>query len=85
MTRQQPSRCHHAFYTKFTQNVTRRLYATLQTAIALLLWFLRNTIVRCGGLIGQHENNEGVIKYLREAASNLAWVVHRAAIGSGGT
>jgi NAD(P)-dependent dehydrogenase (short-subunit alcohol dehydrogenase family) len=48
------------------------------------LWLLRNTIARFGGLIGQHEDNEAVIEYLVEEASDITWVVHRAAIGSDG-
>ena len=45
---------------------------------------LRNTVVRFGGLIGQHEDNEAVIEYLVEHAKDIAWTVHRAAIGGDG-
>ena len=47
-----------------------------------LLWMIRNTVAR--RYIGQHEDNEAVMKYLVEAASDIEWMVHRAGIGSNG-
>ena len=48
-------------------------------------WFLRNTLARFGGLLGQHEDNEAVIKYLVEEAKDIKWVVHRASLYSDGS
>ena len=47
-----------------------------------VLWMIRNTVAR--GFIGQHEDNEAVMEYLVESASDLEWIVHRAGIGSDG-
>lgn len=47
-----------------------------------VLWTIRNTIARA--YIGQHEDNEAVMEYLVEAASDIEWIVHRAGIGSNG-
>ena len=47
-----------------------------------VLWTIRNTLAR--GYIGQHEDNEAVMQYLAEEASDLEWMVHRAGIGSDG-
>lgn len=46
------------------------------------LWAIRNTVAR--GYAGQHKDNEAVMEYLTAEAGDLAWVVHRAAIGSDG-
>lgn len=46
------------------------------------LWMIRNTLAR--GYNGQHEDNEAVMEYLVEAASDMEWMVHRAGIGSNG-
>ena len=46
------------------------------------LWTIRNTIAR--GYIGQHEDNEAVMRYLAEDAMDIEWMVHRAGIGSDG-
>jgi nucleoside-diphosphate-sugar epimerase len=46
------------------------------------LWAIRNTAAR--GYIGQHEDNEAVMRYLVDDAMDLEWMVHRAAIGSDG-
>ena len=40
------------------------------------------TIAR--GYIGQHEDNEAVMRYLDHDARDLEWMVHRAGIGSDG-
>jgi NAD(P)-dependent dehydrogenase (short-subunit alcohol dehydrogenase family) len=45
-------------------------------------WIIRNTVAR--GFIGQHEDNEAVMEYLVESASDVEWIVHRAGIGSNG-
>ncbi|MGY2896649.1 NAD(P)-dependent oxidoreductase [Deinococcus sp. UYEF24] len=47
-----------------------------------VLWTIRNTVAR--NFIGQHEDNEAVMAYLVEAASDMEWIVHRAGIGSNG-
>ena len=47
-----------------------------------VLWTVRNTVAR--GYIGQHQDNEAVMGYLMEEASDIDWVVHRAGIGSNG-
>ncbi|WP_407572527.1 NAD(P)-dependent oxidoreductase [Deinococcus altitudinis] len=46
------------------------------------LWVVRNTIAR--SYIGQHKDNEAVMEYLTDEASDLEWMVHRAGIGSNG-
>lgn len=47
-----------------------------------VLWTIRHTVAR--GFIGQHEDNEAVMAYLVETASDMEWMVHRAGIGSNG-
>lgn len=72
------------------QGVRRLLYQAggfsrpYKQELPLVFWLLRNTVVRLGGLIGQHEDNEAVIKFLVEEAEDIAWIVHRACIGSDG-
>ena len=46
------------------------------------LRFVRTTIAR--SYIGQHEDNEAVMRYLDQEALDLKWVVHRAGIGGDG-
>lgn len=46
------------------------------------LWTIRNTVAR--GFIGQHEDNEAVMRYLTDQAMDIEWMVHRAGIGSNG-
>ncbi|MFG1921762.1 NAD(P)-dependent oxidoreductase [Cryptosporangium sp. NPDC048952] len=46
------------------------------------LWAIRNSIAR--SYIGQHEDNEAVMRYLADEAMDIEWVVHRAGIGSDG-
>ncbi|KQO61552.1 NAD(P)-dependent oxidoreductase [Curtobacterium sp. Leaf261] len=46
------------------------------------LRLIRATIAR--GYIGQHEDNEAVMRHLVDEASDLEWVVHRAGIGGDG-
>ena len=46
------------------------------------LWTIRNTVAR--SYIGQHEDNEAVMRYLTDDAMDIAWTVHRAGIGSNG-
>ncbi|MCJ1712856.1 NAD(P)-dependent oxidoreductase [Curtobacterium sp. VKM Ac-2922] len=43
---------------------------------------VRATIAR--GYIGQHRDNEAVMRYLTDEAADLEWMVHRAGIGSDG-
>ena len=54
-----------------------------------MFWLLKNTLVRFSGLLGQHRDNEAVIKYLAKQADDMEWMVHRASIisddGSKGT
>lgn len=45
-------------------------------------WAIRNTLARA--YIGQHEDNEAVMRYLSEEAMDIEWMVHRAGIGSDG-
>ena len=72
------------------QGVKRLLYQAgaftrpYKQKLPLSLWLLRNTLVRFGGLTGQHEDNEAVIEYLVEHAEDIAWTVNRAAIGGDG-
>ena len=47
-----------------------------------ILWFIRHTIAR--GHDGQHRDNEAVMRYLTDEASDIEWMVHRAGIGSDG-
>lgn len=46
------------------------------------LWAVRRTVAR--GFIGQHEDNEAVMRYLTDEAMDIEWMVHRAGIGSDG-
>jgi nucleoside-diphosphate-sugar epimerase len=46
------------------------------------LWAIRNTVARSH--IGQHEDNEAVMRYLADEAVDIEWMVHRAGIGSDG-
>ena len=46
------------------------------------LRLVRATIAR--GYAGQHRDNEAVMRYLSSEATDLAWVAHRAGIGSDG-
>lgn len=50
--------------------------------LAPALRIVRSTIAR--GYIGQHEDNEAVMRYLDQDARDVDWVVHRAGIGSDG-
>ena len=52
--------------------------------LPFMSWILKNTIARYGGLLGQHRDNEAVLKHLVEEASDIAWIVHRASIISNG-
>lgn len=52
----------------------RRLSPVLQA--------VRSTIAR--GYIGQHEDNEAVMRFLDDKARDMEWMVHRAGIGSDG-
>ena len=68
--------------------VTRFLYqagglsAPPDRKLSPLLWAIRNTVAR--GYIGQHEDNEAVMRYLVEDALDIDWMVHRAGLGSDG-
>ncbi len=72
------------------QGVKRFLYQAggltrpYKERLPLIAWILRNTVARVGGLIGQHEDNEAVLKYLVEEAGDMEWIVHRASITSNG-
>ena len=50
--------------------------------LPLPLWVVRNTLAR--GYIGQHKDNEAVMRYLTDEATDLEWMVHRAALRSDG-
>ena len=68
--------------------VTRFLYqagglsASPGRKLSPVLWAIRNTVARSN--IGQHEDNEAVMRYLAEEAMDIEWMVHRAGIGSDG-
>jgi NAD(P)-dependent dehydrogenase (short-subunit alcohol dehydrogenase family) len=68
--------------------VTRFLYqagglsAPPDGRLSPVLWAIRNTIARSH--IGQHEDNEAVMRYLVDEAMDIEWMVHRAGIGSDG-
>lgn len=49
--------------------------------LPLMFWLLKQTLVRFAGLLGQHRDNEVVVKYLVEEAADIEWMVHRAGIG----
>lgn len=53
--------------------------------LPLVTWILKNTVARFGGLLGQHKDNEAVLEYLAEQATDIEWIVHRAAIISDGS
>ncbi|TRX43095.1 NAD(P)-dependent oxidoreductase [Flavobacterium restrictum] len=48
--------------------------------LPFMFWVLKQTMVRFSGLLGQHRDNEAVIKYLTEQANDIEWMVHRASI-----
>ena len=50
--------------------------------LAPALRIVRSTIARA--YIGQHEDNEAVMRYLDQDARDIEWMVHRAGIGSDG-
>ena len=68
--------------------VTRFLYqagglsAAPGQRLSPALWTVRNTIAR--SKIGQHQDNEAVMRYLTDDAMDIEWMVHRAGIGSDG-
>ena len=70
------------------QGVTKLLYQAgaatrpYDRGLPFLTWIFKATFVRFGGLLGQHRDNEAVIKHLVEHAKDIDWVVHRAGIGS---
>jgi putative NADH-flavin reductase len=68
--------------------VTRFLYqagglsAPPGQKLSPVLRAIRSTVAR--RYIGQHEDNEAVMRYLADEATDLEWMVHRAGIGSDG-
>jgi uncharacterized protein len=50
--------------------------------LPLVLRLVRATIAR--GYDGQHRDNEAVMRYLRDEAKDIEWMVHRAGIGGDG-
>jgi nucleoside-diphosphate-sugar epimerase len=70
------------------QGVTRFLYQAggLSTPPnrrpSPVMWAIRNTVAR--KFVGQHKDNEAVMRYLMDEAHDIEWVVHRAGIGSDG-
>jgi len=58
------------------------LSAAPGTRLAPPLRLVRSTIAR--GYLGQHADNEAVMRYLTDEAMDLEWAVHRAGIGSDG-
>ncbi|MBL4801572.1 MAG: NAD(P)H-binding protein [Emcibacter sp.] len=48
--------------------------------LPFLMWIVKNTLARYYGLLGQHRDNETVLKYLVEKAQDIEWIVHRAAL-----
>jgi putative NADH-flavin reductase len=68
--------------------VTRFLYqagglsAPPDRRLSPILWTIRNTVAR--SYIGQHQDNEAVMRYLVDEAMDIDWMVHRAGIGSDG-
>lgn len=50
--------------------------------LPLALRVVRSTVAR--GYIGQHEDNEAVMRHLDTDARDIEWMVHRAGIGSDG-
>jgi putative NADH-flavin reductase len=56
------------------------LSAPPEERLSPTLWAIRKTLAR--GYNGQHEDNEAVMRYLAEEASDIEWIVHRAGIGS---
>lgn len=70
------------------QGVARFLYqagglsAPPGKKLPLTLRLVRATIAR--QYVGQHEDNEAVMRYLSDEACDIEWMVHRAGIGSDG-
>lgn len=70
------------------QGVTRFLYQAGGLSkqpgkqLSPVLWTVRKTLAR--GFVGQHEDNEAVMRYLVDEAGDIEWMVHRAGIGSNG-
>ena len=68
------------------QKVKRFLYQAggfsrpYKKKLPFMFWLLKHTMVRFSGLLGQHRDNEAVIKYLTEEANDIEWMVHRASI-----
>lgn len=68
--------------------VTRFLYqagglsAAPGRKLSPALWAVRNSVAR--RYIGQHQDNEAVMRYLADDAMDIEWMVHRAGIGSDG-
>lgn len=68
------------------QSVKRFLYQAggftrpYQEKLPFTSWLLKQTLVRFSGLLGQHRDNEAVIQYLVEEASDIEWMVHRASL-----
>jgi hypothetical protein len=58
------------------------LSAAPHKRLPLVLRVMRNTVAR--SYIGQHEDTEAVMRYLDHEAQDIAWMVHRAGIGSDG-
>jgi hypothetical protein len=50
--------------------------------LPIMSWILKNTLARFSNLLGQHRDNEAVLKYLVEQCSDIEWIVHRASIVS---
>lgn len=70
------------------QGVSRFLYqagglsAAPDRPLPLGLRLVRATIAHA--YLGQHRDNEAVMRYLRDEADDIEWMVHRAGIGSDG-
>lgn len=70
------------------QGVKRFLYqagglsAPPDRALPPILRAIRSTVARRH--LGQHRDNEAVMRYLAEEAEDIEWMVHRAGIGSDG-
>ncbi|WP_144710673.1 NAD(P)-dependent oxidoreductase [Curtobacterium pusillum] len=58
------------------------LSAAPDKRLSPVLRLVRSTIAR--GYIGQHADNEAVMRYLDREARDVEWMVHRAGIGSDG-
>jgi nucleoside-diphosphate-sugar epimerase len=90
---QQTARINTAFVKKLIpamrrNGVARFLYqagglsAAPGQPLSPVLWTVQNTVAR--SYIGQHEDNEAVMRYLTDDAMDIEWMVHRAGIGSDG-